>query len=84
MIKQSKPFLGIFKGSKLVRVVQSPGTTTFYSPDIYTHLEADTFDKLLLGKVKPTDSEMDKLFESRHPDEVANLKNVLKVTKGVK
>ena len=65
MIKQTKKMLGVFNSEGIHTVVECPGATTFYSDKIYTSVEADDIETLMVGKPKPTAEKMKELFHDR-------------------
>ena len=70
MITQTKDVLALFKDGKLHVVVECPGTTTFYNPAMYTHVEGDTIEEVMVAKVKPTAMEVRDAFHLITDEEV--------------
>ena len=80
MIKQTKAILGIFKDGKLHTVVETPGATTFYSPAVYTHVEADDIETLMEGKSMPTVDKLKQLFHEKSGEVIRTLHGELELT----
>jgi hypothetical protein len=80
MIKQTKSMLGIFNAKGLKTVVECPGATTFYSDKIYTHVEADDIETLLLDKPKPTLEKMKECFHDRSDTDLKAMCNSIGIS----
>ena len=65
--------LGIFRNGELHTVVESPGATTFFSDKIYTSVEADTIEQLIIGKKKPSTLKLREVFGDRAREMVKKL-----------